>query len=127
MLNWLRNKLKQRQSLVLQDVMSPTVQEDTRMKEQSKRVNKAFEQQQEAMSIRAMVRHSFDCPDPLTCTKENCWVWEPDKIVGEYIVPLKTKEKRAFDQRAYEINGRRDEDDRKLFEIFNELKNKPKQ
>jgi len=117
LLKWLQKKT--RYTISSQDIFSPVEQEDPRTQESIKRTRKNFEEQQEQMQARAMKPHAFDCPDPWTCKKSPCFIWEPDKIVGEYIVPLKTKKKRAFDQRAYEINGRRDEDDRKLFEDLN--------
>lgn len=55
--------------------------EDVATKMAIKRVRAAFEQQQEAMNARALKPHAADCPDPLTCTKENCFTYEPDKLI----------------------------------------------
>ena len=61
----------------------PTIQEDPRFQESIKRTRKTFEQQWEQMNARALKAHSPECPDPWTCTKENCFKFEPDKIVKQ--------------------------------------------
>jgi hypothetical protein len=74
------------------DPMHMPVQEDTRDKATRKRVRKAIEQQWDAINARAYVRHDPSCKDPLTCTKDPCFIQESDKIVGK---PIKVKNKRV--------------------------------
>ena len=76
------------------DPMHIPVQEDTRDKATRKRVRKAIEQQQEAMNARALVAHDPSCKDPLTCTKNPCFIRETDKIVGTEVVKVKSKSRR---------------------------------
>lgn len=45
------------------------------------RLNKSFQQQQQQLQSRALIPHGADCPDPLSCIKSVCFVWESDKIV----------------------------------------------
>jgi hypothetical protein len=93
-LKWIQKKLNN-QSLYRLDVFSPVAQEDTRDQATKKRVRSQIEAQQQQMQARALKRHSWDCKDPLTCTKDPCWVWEPDIIIGEPVIEaVKTKEQR---------------------------------
>ncbi len=57
--------------------------EDEKAVEQRKRIAKAFEQQHSALQARALVAHASDCDDPLFCSKQPCFKWEPDKIVAD--------------------------------------------
>ena len=98
-----------------------SLQEDPKSHESIKRTRKAFMEQEEQMKARALKPHSYDCPDPFTCTKNPCFIYEPDKIIRKIQVRRKTNEKRAFDERAYQVNGRRDEDDLQLFDKFKEI------
>ena len=59
------------------------LQTDTRSHEMIKRIRKAFEQQQQAMNIRALKAHDPSCKDLLSCKKKHCFKREPDKIVSE--------------------------------------------
>jgi homoserine acetyltransferase len=75
-------------------VMFPvdTFQEDRSLADVGDRVSKIFDAQQEVMNMRAMKAHDPSCEDSFTCTKEVCWIWEPDKVVSpEYkiIAPKK--------------------------------------
>lgn len=88
---WIQSKRLMNNDITVSVI--PTVQEDTRSIKAVKRVRKAFEQQQEAMNIRALKRHS--CSDPDLCTKRICFENIPDKIVHTEIVPRKTKEELA--------------------------------
>lgn len=56
-------------------------QNDIRDIEISKRIARAFRQQKAQMNARALKRHDPRCRDPLTCTKPNCFIQEPDHIV----------------------------------------------
>lgn len=79
-------------------------QEDSKTAEVRKRVNKAFDQQQKQMNLRALKRHSMKCSDPLMCSNPHCWTWEPDRIVSEpYVV---TREIRKKDRSKYGIDGK---------------------
>ena len=71
--------------LIKQESMpfAPTMQEDPRTIESIRRTRKTFEAQWTEMSARALKAHSPECPDPWTCTKENCFKFEPDKIVKQ--------------------------------------------
>lgn len=80
LLKWLQSKTKYRVSS--DNVFTPTLQEDPRHQESLKRTRKTFEDQQQQMDTRAMKAHAADCPDPWTCTRNPCFKWEPDKIVG---------------------------------------------
>ena len=62
---------------------APTGIEDTKGVEQRKRIAKAFEVQHSDLQARALVAHGSDCEDPLFCSKQRCFKWEPDKIVAE--------------------------------------------
>jgi hypothetical protein len=64
-------------------VLAPNAfQEDTRDQATKKRVRIAIEEQEQELMARSLKRHSADCPDPLTCTKDPCFIHGPDKIVG---------------------------------------------
>jgi hypothetical protein len=64
------------------DIFMPTVQEDTRDAATRKRVAESIASQWEQLSARALKAHAADCPDPWTCKKNPCFIWEPDKIVS---------------------------------------------
>ena len=94
LLKWLQHKTRYTASSA--QIFSPSLQEDPRTQESIKRTRKGFEDQQQQMDARAMKPHAFDCPDPLTCTKSPCFIWKPDKIVGEpKIEKVKTKKERS--------------------------------
>ncbi len=57
--------------------------EDEKAVEQRKRIGKAFEMQYPDLQARALVAHGADCDDPLFCSKQPCFKWEPDKIVAD--------------------------------------------
>jgi hypothetical protein len=75
-------------------ILSPnSFQEDTRDAATKKRVRKAIEEQEQQLTARALKAHSADCPDPLTCTKDPCFIYGPDKIIGKPRKFKKVKEK----------------------------------
>lgn len=47
-----------------------------------RRLDKSFKQQEQQLQSMALKPHDKDCPDMLTCNKDVCWIWEPDKIVN---------------------------------------------
>ena len=94
MLSWLRNKLKQRSSLVLQDVISPVAQEDTRDAATRKRVAQAIEDQKEIINVMIFKSHEPDCPI-IGCTKDPCFIHKPDIIRGTETVKSDTVEERT--------------------------------
>jgi hypothetical protein len=47
-----------------------------------KKLRKSIDRQLESANIRALKPHGINCPDMLTCAKKDCFVREPDKIVG---------------------------------------------
>ena len=59
-----------------------TTQEDARYRQTIKRVGAIFEQQQAQLGARAFIPHEMGC-DEITCTKNACWKWEPDRIVSQ--------------------------------------------
>lgn len=67
-----------------------SVQEDTKLQELRKRINKHFDEQMGLINERAMMPHDPDpevCPDRLECRRNPCWTWQADKIVGDpYVV-----------------------------------------
>jgi hypothetical protein len=74
----------------------PNQQQDTRDIEVKKRVREAFKEQKQQIDMMAMKQHS--CNDPMSCTKEKCFVWQPDKIVSK---PYKvTRKVRMKDKRG---------------------------
>ena len=74
-----------------------TYQEDTRIKDAIQRVQKAFAEQEQQIHIRSLKQHAFDC-SIIDCIKDNCFIWEPDKIVGKIKeIKLKTKFERMND------------------------------
>lgn len=76
------------------------VQEDPENAATRKRVRKAFEEQQQELNARAMKAHDPTCPDTWECKKEQCFVWEPNKIVGKpEIVKRKTDDERREEER----------------------------
>lgn len=58
---------------------TPTVAESTREAEVKKSVRRQIEAQAVQMQDRALVPH--ECADPLSCTKRDCFKFEPDRIV----------------------------------------------
>lgn len=62
------------------------VQEDPRAAAVRSSVRKSFEQQEQAMNIRALKPHDPGCKDPLTCTKKICFIKKHDKIVDKETV-----------------------------------------
>lgn len=60
-----------------------TTQEDQREAETRRRVGNYLEQNKEILIARGMKPHGADCEDNLTCKKDNCFKWQPDKIVSE--------------------------------------------
>jgi hypothetical protein len=73
--------LKLKPNLYIKNTFTNTVQEDTKDKEVIKRINKHLDDQMELINARALKPHS--CKDPVGCTKDVCWKFEPDKIVSE--------------------------------------------
>lgn len=70
--------------------VAPMVQEDIRSKEQVRRFIKSFEEQRQALNIKALKPH--ECQDPISCEKDKCFNWEPDKIIRTMrIRPLRRK------------------------------------
>ena len=60
---------------------------DSQAHEAVKRTRAAFSAQTQHLKAKAMQPHSFDCEDPVTCTKPECWKFVADKIVsGPYVV-----------------------------------------
>jgi len=55
------------------------------------RVREAFAQQEREMRLRSAKPHSFACEDNWTCTKNPCFIVEPDVIVGKQIKPAKKR------------------------------------
>lgn len=95
-----------------------TTQEDQRDVQAVKRFEKHFEQEYQSVATRAMMPHGFDCQDNFTCTKQDCWKWQPDKIVSEpYVVdcpsPVKTT-----------LNDYSNKEQRHISTIRNEKKSK---
>jgi hypothetical protein len=65
--------------------------EDTRIYEMRQRIKKLFESQASCLQTRAMKAHGANCSDPLTCMNDDCFVWQPDKIVSEpYQIKLRS-------------------------------------
>lgn len=65
---------------------SSIVTEDESAVNLRKRIHKAFDDQQSELHGRGLVPHSAECQDPLSCVKQPCFKWEPDKIVRTFIV-----------------------------------------
>jgi hypothetical protein len=59
---------------------SPLAQEDTRDAAVKRSVRDQIDRQWQAMNARALKCHDPKCLDPWTCTKNPCFVYEPDKI-----------------------------------------------
>lgn len=55
-----------------------TSQENQRDMEIRKRVNAAYDAQEQQVNMMALVPHH--CDDPISCKKQNCWSFIPDKI-----------------------------------------------
>jgi hypothetical protein len=63
---------------------SPIVQTDIAQRRRMNRLRRSLDAQMEAANTRALKRHGADCVDMFACTKEDCFVWEPDKIVQKH-------------------------------------------
>lgn len=91
MFNWLRRLLN---NIEITPVDSPLVSEHSiakeceRTKETIKRVAAVFEEQAEQIQTMALKPHDPTCEDPLTCTKEICFIFVPDKIVSTEVVKV---------------------------------------
>lgn len=76
-------------------------------------VSKAFKEQKMEIELRAIKAHH--CSDPTTCTKEDCWKFEPDKMTD-----YKKIEKRKTDAQRRAIQERREkrrqEEQKKIME-----------
>ncbi len=68
---------------------SPLAQEDPRDISIKHSVRAQIDQQWQAMNARALKCHDPKCLDPWTCTKNPCFVYEPDKIVASVAVERK--------------------------------------
>jgi hypothetical protein len=79
--------------------LQPLQQVNVAEQEIRKRVEKAFEQQQQSIYARSLRPHAHDCPDPLTCTKFPCWTPTPDMIIASSKVKLKTRQEREAEYR----------------------------
>lgn len=72
-------------------VTQPTVQTDVRIKKTRMRVRKSIDDQLKSRQVFAMKPHGADCIDILSCTRNPCFIREPDKIVSHpYIVEKKS-------------------------------------
>ena len=74
------------------------------------RVKESFKQQKEEMHMRSLKPHQ--CVDPLSCDLDPCWVFEPDKIVGEsykLIVSTEREEAQIRVRRLYRRMRKRNE------------------
>lgn len=68
-------------------VVAPAIhQEDTQSVKA--RVRRMFEEQKKQMNMRAKVAHGPTCESPDICTKNPCFVFQPDKIVETSIVEI---------------------------------------
>lgn len=74
------------------------VQEDPEVAATKKRVRKAFEDQQQQLHARSMKAHNPDCPDTWQCTKDPCFIWQPDKIVHKEVVKSRLTRKRIAER-----------------------------
>ncbi len=82
LIDWVKSK-----HIVLPDneVITPhkTTQQDTRDEQAKKRFNKQFDAEAEQIQAMSFKPHDSSCMDTRACTKNPCYIWEPDKIVGE--------------------------------------------
>lgn len=68
-------------------------QEDQRDTQAKKRVANYIEENRELILARGLKPHSAECLDPDLCTKEYCWKFVPDKIVGgPYVINTESRE-----------------------------------
>jgi hypothetical protein len=73
-------------------LQTSVLQEDPRTLNALKSVNKAFDQQQAFMEIRALKAHDSSCKDIFNCKRFRCFRPEPSKIVSSaYIVESRKK------------------------------------
>ena len=68
------------------------------------RVKEAFKQQKQEIQLRALKPHQ--CNDPLSCEKDPCWVFEPDKLVGESYKIIATPERVQAQRRVKRLYKR---------------------
>lgn len=66
------------------------------------RVKEQFKRQEQETQIRALKPHQ--CGNPISCTKEVCFIWEPDKIVGETYKLIVTPERAAAQKRVKRLH-----------------------
>jgi hypothetical protein len=78
--HWISTYRLINQDTVVGGAKSNTVQQDVRSVNAVKGIEKAFESQHEAMTVRSMKAHGVGC-DIMKCVKDNCFVREPDRIV----------------------------------------------
>lgn len=67
-------------STVTHDFIKIT-QEDSRDTQARKRVKDLFDKEEKYINTRALNPHS--CDDPIGCQKDDCYKWQPDKIIGK--------------------------------------------
>jgi len=87
---WL-NKIKQAMATIglktvdikIRSHVAPIVSEDEAAVRQRERINQLFIKQQNNLNTTALIPHAADCHDNWTCTRQPCFKWEPDKIVGK--------------------------------------------
>jgi hypothetical protein len=86
--DWIKSK--QIDTIPIQTPTFKTTQEDPRSIQQQKDIKAWFDAQQQEMDAIGLKLHEGDC-DIINCTKEPCFIREPDKIVGKpYLVDKKT-------------------------------------
>lgn len=94
-------KLKRNQhhfNVVTDNFFKPAyTQEDSKTTQALKRLDAHFKAEMKNINMRALKRHAADCPDPLTCTRETCWSFEPDKIVSEPYTIVNTRPSNMLD------------------------------
>lgn len=92
-IDWVKSK---QITVTLEDPIKPThktVVSDIRDQQAKKRFNKQYDAQEQQIKAMALSSHGYSCHDPSTCTKDPCFIREPDKIVATYIVDAITKER----------------------------------
>jgi hypothetical protein len=101
-----QNKHHDQSSLKNASLMTDMVQENARDKEAVKRVRASIKEQQQSMDVRALKPHDPTCLDPISCTKDKCFVFKPD-IISRINTPTKAelaKIKRNIKKNAKIIN-----------------------
>lgn len=81
--NFLKSMSIKATATPIQSPFAPSAQEDTRARETVKRVRQAFKDQAQQIQTMSMKQHGADCIDVMSCRKEKCFIWEPDKIVSK--------------------------------------------